>query len=279
VVLVTYALSAQGTDTATRLLILGSGGVLVAAFVRRSLVHPRPLLRVRLLGDRVFGRGAAVLALYAAPYFGSTLLMPTYVQVLRSDSALQTALLMIPGALGMGLTVQVTARVLERLGAMTVVATGLALALLHGVVTVIVLRPDTPYGVLGVIGVLRGIATGAVMTPTMAAATRQLHGSDLASGSSILPMMSTIANGIGTAAVSALFAALIRWHLPAGSLTSLEHLQGPARAAAVANVVDALRETQSATLLLVLLALVVRLGGQRGSLTGRADRANASGKG
>jgi hypothetical protein len=113
----------------------------------------------------------------------------------------------------------------------------------------------------------------------MAAATRQLHGSDLASGSSILPMMSTIANGIGTAAVSALFAALIRWHLPAGSLTSLEHLQGPARAAAVANVVDALRETQSATLLLVLLALVVRLGGQRGSLTGRADRANASGKG
>jgi EmrB/QacA subfamily drug resistance transporter len=278
VVLVTYALSAEGTEAVARLALLGFGGALVAAFVRRSSVHPRPLLQVRLLRDRVFARNAAVLALYAAPYFGSILLMPTYVQVLRSDGALQTALLMIPGAVGMGLTVQVAARVLERLGATAVVGTGLALALLHGVVTVIVLRPDTPYAVLALIGALRGVATGAVMMPTIAAATRRLHGSDLASGSSILPLVSTIANGIGTAAVSALFAGLIAWHLPTGSLSSLERLHGPVRAAAVADAVDALRATQSATLLLIVLALVVRLRGQRRNLTGRAVRAEAGRK-
>ncbi|MER6509831.1 hypothetical protein ABT158_23620 [Nonomuraea sp. NPDC001636] len=48
-------------------------------------------------------RIAAVLALCAAPYFGSALLMPTYVQTLRLDSASVTAALMIPGAVGASL--------------------------------------------------------------------------------------------------------------------------------------------------------------------------------
>ncbi len=201
--------------------------------------------------------------LYAAPYFGSMLLMPTYVQVLRADSALRTAALMIPGALALGVSVQVAARVLERLGPRRVVGAGLVLALLHGLALVAVLRPDTSYAVLGGLGVLQGLASGAVMMPTMASATRDLQGGDLASGAAILPLASTIANGIGTAVVSALFAAAIAWLLPAGSLASLAGLDGAARTAAVADLVDALRLTQAATLVVVLLALVIRLGGRR----------------
>lgn len=68
-----YATSAEGHRPLTRLTVLLAGVILVTGFVRRALTHPAPLLRIRLLADPTFGRGAAVLVLYAAPYFGSML--------------------------------------------------------------------------------------------------------------------------------------------------------------------------------------------------------------
>ncbi|NHA00444.1 MFS transporter [Nocardioides sp. W3-2-3] len=214
-----------------------AGMVLVAAFVRRSWSRPEPLLRVRLLADPVFARNAAVLVCYAAPYFGAMILLPTYVQVLRGDSPLVSAGLMVPSALGMGLTIQVAARLLERHGARRVVGTGLAVAIAQGVVLATVLRLDTPYPVVAALALLQGAGTGAVMLPTIASAGRDLHGADLASGSALLPILSTIATAIGTASVGALWAGL-------GAHT---------------DPMSAYRITVGATVVVMALALAVRL--------------------
>lgn len=261
-VAVAFATSADGESAGVRWGVLLAGSALVTVFVSHALAHPAPLLRVRLLADPMFGRSAAVLALYAAPYFGSMLLMPTYVQMVRGDSAMTTALLMVPSALAMGLSLQIAARVMERFGATAVVGAGLTVAVVQSVIAIIVLRPDTPYPLLGLLAVLQGAATGAIMMPTMASATRNLQGSDLASGSAILPLVSTLANGMGIAAVTALFAVVVSWRTDGGSVDALATLSGPALDAAVQEVVNAQRLTQVATLAVTLTALIVRLGGR-----------------
>ncbi|MFD0395794.1 DHA2 family efflux MFS transporter permease subunit [Streptomyces nogalater] len=252
-VTVAYGIGAQDGPAWARIATVIVGAGLVAVFSVRALTHPEPLLRIGLLRNPTFGRGAAVLALYAAPYFGTVVLMPAYVQILRSDSASVTAALMVPGTVGMGISVQLAARCLERLGPRLVVGTGLGLAIGSGLVQVIVLRPDTPYPLLGLLGFFQGAGTGAVMMPTMSSSSRDLDGPDLASASALLSLVSTIANGLGTAAVSALFTGLTTTMTDGGSLSA------PAEASYAATIVDSQRLTQVAALVVMSLALTVRL--------------------
>ncbi|KAB8197170.1 DHA2 family efflux MFS transporter permease subunit [Nonomuraea phyllanthi] len=259
IVAVAYGVSAQDSPAVVRVVAVVCGAVSVAAFSARALTHPEPLLRIGLFRNATFGRGAVVLALYAAPYFGSVVLMPAYVQTLRLDSASVTAALMVPGAVGMGISLQLAARILERLGPRLVVGTGLGLAIASGLVQVVILRPDTPYLVLGLIGFAQGAGTGAIMMPTMSSSSRDLNGPDLASGSALLSLVSTIANGMGTVAVSALFTALTAAMTGGGSLAAPAGLGAAAGAAQTATIVDALRLTQVAALIVMALALVVRL--------------------
>jgi EmrB/QacA subfamily drug resistance transporter len=259
IVAVAYGISAQDGPTWARIATTAGGAGLVAVFSVRALTHPEPLLRIGLLRNATFGRGAAVLALYAAPYFGSAILIPTYVQILRTDGASVTAALMVPGAVGMGISLQIAARLLERLGSRSVVGAGLGLAVGTGLVHVAILQPDTSYLVLGLLGFLQGAGTGAVMMPTISSANRDLDGPDLASGSALLSLISTIANGMGTATVSALFTGLIAAMTAGGSLAALAGLGPVARAADAATMVDALRLTSLAALVVMSLALAVRL--------------------
>ncbi|GAA3221091.1 DHA2 family efflux MFS transporter permease subunit [Nonomuraea helvata] len=257
IVAVAYGVSAQDGPAWVRIAAAAIGAVSVAVFSARALTHPEPLLRIGLLRNPTFGRGAAILALYAAPYFGSALLMPAYVQVLRSDSASVTAALTIPGAVGMGISLQIAARLLDRLGPRLVVGTGLGLAIGSGLVQVVILRPDTPYLVLGLLGFLQGAGTGAIMMPTMSSSSRDLDVPDLASGSALLSLVTTIANGMGTAAVSALFTVLTAAMTGGGSLAALPGLGAAARAADAAAIVGSQRLAQATALVVMSLALVV----------------------
>ncbi|MFI7119095.1 DHA2 family efflux MFS transporter permease subunit [Amycolatopsis sp. NPDC049868] len=257
VVAVAYGFSEETAGLEIRAVIVAIGLALMAVFIRRSWWHRAPLLNVRLLRDRTFGRNTAVLVLYAAPYFGSMLLMPAYIQVMRGDSPMISAVMMVPGTIGMGITIQFAARVLERFGPRIVVGTGLSLAIASTALTVLVLAPDTPYLVLGILGVFQGAGTGAIMMPTIVSAGRDLRGPDLASGSAILPLASTIASAVGTAVVSAVFSGLIA---AASAGRGLAALSDPAAGSALTGeIVDAYRLTLVGVLAVMVLALVVRL--------------------
>ncbi|WP_410646858.1 DHA2 family efflux MFS transporter permease subunit [Amycolatopsis sp. cmx-4-54] len=257
VVAVAYGFSEETVGMDVRAAIVAAGLALMAVFIRRSWRHHAPLLNVRLLRDRTFGRNAAVLVLYAGPYFGSMLLMPAYIQVMRGDSAMVSALMMVPGTIGMGLTIQFAARVLERFGPRIVVGTGLSLAIISTALTILVLTPDTPYAVLAILGVLQGAGTGAIMMPTIVSAGRNLHGPDLASGSAILPLSSTIASAVGTAVVSAVFTGLIAAATAGQGLAALS--DPSAGSTLTGEIVDAYRLTLVGVLAVMVLALVVRL--------------------
>ncbi|MFD7134488.1 DHA2 family efflux MFS transporter permease subunit [Streptomyces sp. NPDC059894] len=259
IVAVAYGISAQDGPAWVRIATAAIGPVLVAVFSARALTHPEPLLRIGLLRNPRFGQGAAVLGLYAAPYFGTVVLTPAYVQILRSDSASVTAALMVPGAVGMGISLQLAARGMERLGPRLIVGTGLGLAIGSGLVQAIILRPDTPYLMLGLLGLLQGAGTGAIMMPTMSSSSRDLNGPDLASASALLSLVTTIANGMGTVAVSALFTVLTAAMTGGGSLSALAGEGAAASAADADTIVDSQRLTHVAALIVMSLALVVRL--------------------
>ena len=265
VVAVALGLTAESSPGWSRAASSVGGLVLIAVFARRAWSRSDAIVRLSLLLDRVFGAGAAVLALYAAPYFGSMLLLPAYIQVVRSDSALVTALLTMPSAVAMGATVQVSARVVERYGTRVVVGTGLSVSILATGLLAALLEVDTPYAVIAVCTALLGAGTGAVMLPTIAGSNRDLHGADLTSGATLLQVIPTLANVVGTAAVSALFAGFIA-ALTGGALDDRRH----GDPSWLAGIVDAHRLTLVVTLGLMAAALYVRLRTAPTSTVGRA---------
>lgn len=234
-----HAVSDDTANGPVRVAVAVAGAATVGAFVARSLRHPAPLLRVRLLTDPVFASGLMVLVLFGAAYFGSMLLLPTYVQVTRDDTAFIAGLLGVPGGLAAGLGIQVATRLVDRLPPRRVVTTGLALAAAATAGGIAVLRTDTPYVVLAGLGVLLGLGSGAVILPTMTAATRHLDGADLASAASIMGLLQQLASAFGTAGIAATFTALAPLDAPPGDLVRAQQL------------------TQLLPLALILLALCV----------------------
>jgi EmrB/QacA subfamily drug resistance transporter len=219
-----YAVSAADGDPRLRLGLAIAGAAASAGFVVRSLRHPAPLLRLRLLGHRLLRNGLLVLVPFGAAYFGSMSLNPTYVQVTRDDPAAIAGLLAIPTGLAAGLMLQVATRLVDRFPAGAIVGTGLVMALAGQAATALVLDTATPYVLLGGLGALLGFGAGCVLMPTITAATRHLDGPDLANGSTLATLAQQFASAAGTAAMTGLFTALAPLDAPAAELVAAQRL-------------------------------------------------------
>ncbi|KNX39574.1 hypothetical protein VV01_17855 [Luteipulveratus halotolerans] len=260
-VITVLGLGEAALPAALRLALIAAGLGLMLGFVRHARTTSAPLLRVALLWRRSMASSVVVLVLFGAAYFGSMLLLPTYVQVMRGDSALTAGSMSIPVALATGLMMQVATRLVDRVEPWRIVAAGLTVSLAGAVTLAVVLRPDTSYVVLMAASAVIGLGAGAVILPAMTAATRDLDGADLASGSSVMGLAQQLASAFGTAAVTALLAAAVAWRAPLldDGLEGAARLSGPARADVAPDLVDAQRLTQLAVVLLIGTALVLAL--------------------
>ena len=190
-----------------------------------------PLLRVRLLGQRLTGGGALVLVLFVGAYFSTLLLVPLYFQVARGESATTTGLLMMPQAVAAGLAIQVSGRLIDRVPPLRVIGTGIALATIgYADVRGSQLADGASYGWLVAALMLGTTGAGACMLPTMTLATRYLDDPDIPSGSTIITVLNQLAASLVTAAVSVVLAAGLTARLPEldGGVGDLQHLP-PAR--------------------------------------------------
>ncbi|POM26218.1 putative transport protein HsrA [Actinomadura rubteroloni] len=255
-----YGVTAAGQEggfTAAKVLVpLLAGAALVAGFVRRALRTPHPLVDLRLLRNRSFAAATGTLTLFSAGYFGSMLLLPLYLQVVRGESATQAGLLGIPFALASGLTMQVAGRIIDRVPpgrylpcSILVAVTGFGLFTLQ-------LSADAPYWALCATMLVMGAGGGGTMMPAITVATRELAREQAPSGSTMVNLVNTTMGAAGTAVSSVVLAAL----LPvAGGLQAVHRLSPDAHAALAPELADAFQKTYLPAAGLILLALIPAL--------------------
>ena len=133
-----------------------------------------PLLDLRVLGNRITGTSAVLLAVFASGYFGSMLLLPLYFQVVRDESALVAGALPGPFALASGATMQVAGRLIDRIPPGRYLPASITVALTGFVLFVVQLDAEQPYWALCLTMVLMGAGGGGTMMPVMTTATRPL---------------------------------------------------------------------------------------------------------
>jgi predicted MFS family arabinose efflux permease len=128
----------QGGTALSAAVLLGGAALLLVAFVvlqRRTLKsrrrHPDqgvdPLMNLSLFKDRRFAMGSIVAFIYGIALFGSTYLLPVYMQMGLGLSASFVGTILLPAGLVLAVTIAVVGRISDRQPAHRLVSIGLLL--------------------------------------------------------------------------------------------------------------------------------------------------------
>ncbi|NDU73796.1 DHA2 family efflux MFS transporter permease subunit [Actinomadura sp. DSM 109109] len=241
---------------------IAAGVALVAAFAVRALTARHPLIDPRGFRDRTFAAAAGTLTLFSFGYFGSMLLLPLYMQVVRGESATMAGVLGIPFALGSGTAMQVAGRIADRVPPGRLAPVTVAAALTGFVLFAVQLDADASYWGLCATMLLMGAGGGATIMPVMTAATRGLSRDRAPAASATVNLVNTMSGAIGLAAASVVLSSLMNGLVPDGRGGALQavHAMGPdARRAVAGPLAEAFQHTYLFTAGMLALALIPAL--------------------
>jgi EmrB/QacA subfamily drug resistance transporter len=196
-----------------------AGLVLVALFVRHALRARGPLIDMRLFRSAGFSAAAASVFLLGAALFGAMLLLPLYYQVDRGESALSAGLLMAPQGIGASLVMPISGRLTDRIGGGRVALFGIAVMTL-ATIPLVGVGPTSSYAWLALVLLVRGIALGCSMMPTMASAYAVVRSDQVPGATSVLNTLQRLGGSIGTALLAVVLSDQARAALGSGAAGS-----------------------------------------------------------
>jgi len=182
--------------------LVASLGVLVL-FVLIELWHPRPLLDLKVFLYPSFTLANITVVVTTIGMFAGLFYIPVFLQSIRGMGAMETGMLMLPGALASGLMMPVSGRLYDRFGPRVVLVVGLAgLAALTYLFSTISL--ETSLATITLWLVLRGLAMGLSTMPAQTAAMADLPTALVGRASSVTSIIRNVASSFGIAMMTVL---------------------------------------------------------------------------
>ncbi|SPT60794.1 DHA2 family efflux MFS transporter permease subunit [Actinomadura madurae] len=248
-----------GFGSAGVLVPLVAGVLLVAAFAVRALTARNPLIDLRQFRDRTFAAATGTLTLFAFGYFGTMLLLPLYLQVVRGESATMAGVLGIPFALGSGTAMQVAGRIIDRVPPGRLVPVSIVTALTGFGLFTAQLGADSSYWGLCATMLLMGAGGGATIMPAMTAATRGLPHDRAPAASATVNLINTMSGAVGMAVTSVVLSALMSDLVPDGEGGALQAVHRLGTKELAGPLAETFQHTYLFAIGLLALALVPAL--------------------
>ncbi|QNO36549.1 multidrug efflux MFS transporter [Protaetiibacter sp. SSC-01] len=201
--------SGDGVGSLAVLLPVVTGAVLVAAFVWWSIAHrERSLVQVRMLARRTVGSAAAVLWLSGAALYGAMLLLPLYWQMLRGETVLTAALLLIPQGIGSLAARPVAGLLIERVGPRVLSMIGFGV-MAAGTLPFAFADAGTSNVWLSAVLVLRGLGLGTVLIPLMTVSMTGLTHDEIPQATMITRIAQQVGGAFGTAILAVVLTSML----------------------------------------------------------------------
>ena len=190
--------SSQGWTNPIILTTLIVGGISLIAFVTRQLKLEKPLLDLRVYKYPMFALASVIAIVNAIAMFSGMILTPAYVQNVRGISPLDSGLLMLPGAIIMGIMSPITGRLFDKFGPRVLALTGLSITAIS---TYLLsdLQIDSTYAYIVLIYTLRMFGMSMVMMPIMTNGLNQLPTRLNPHGTAVNNTAQQVSGSIGTA--------------------------------------------------------------------------------
>lgn len=176
------------------------GAITLTFFITRQFKLEQPILEFRILRYRMFTLNTLLGMCVFIVMVGGMMVLPLYMQNMNDFSAMESGLVLLPGAAVMGLMSPVTGRVFDAIGAKWLAIAGFVL--LTGTTFLFArLAPDTSFVYLAVVNTVRMFGVAMVMMPVTTAALNQLPSHLIPHGTALNNTLRQIAASVGTAAL------------------------------------------------------------------------------
>ena len=174
------------------------GFISLGLFIWRQLTLSQPMLDVRILKNPMFTLNTLLgMAVFIA-MIGGMIILPLYMQNMAGFTATESGLMLLPGAVIMGLMSPLTGRVFDRFGAKWLAVAGFGL-LAGSTLMFTGLTQETSFAYLAIFNAIRMFGTAMVIMPVTTAALNQLPQRMIPHGTALNNTMRQVAASVGTA--------------------------------------------------------------------------------
>lgn len=178
--------------------VLIVGVVSLTVFILRQFKLVQPILEFRVFSYRTFTITTIIGMIAFMGLIAAETILPIYMQTMAGFTAFESGLMILPGAMLMGLMSPITGRIFDRFGARILVITGLTIM----TVTTFLftnLTATTPLSYLTIVFAIRMLGISMVMMPATTAGLNQLPNKLIPHGTAMNNTMRQVAASIGTA--------------------------------------------------------------------------------
>ncbi len=194
----TSSISRDGFQDPIVLTTIIGGAILVALFVYRQTKLESPLLDFSVFKNSQFAVGIIIMAFTMISMIGSETVLPMFVQNIMQESALQSGLILLPGAIVMAIMSIISGMLYEKYGAKILAFIGMLIVVITTSFFVFMDGETSTAALATVYGIrMIGIALG--LMPLMTHTMNQLSHEMNAHGSSMTNTVQQISASIGTA--------------------------------------------------------------------------------
>ncbi|WP_148336008.1 MFS transporter, partial [Neobacillus jeddahensis] len=190
--------SSDGWSDSIVLTTLIVGGIALIVFIVRQLKMEEPLLDLRVYKYPMFALGSVIAIVNAVAMFSGMILTPAYVQSVRGISPLDSGLMMLPGAIIMGIMSPITGKLFDKFGPRMLAVVGLLITagstfmLTH-------LQVDSSHTYIILSYTIRMLGMSMVMMPIMTNGLNQLPTRLNPHGTAVNNTAQQVSGSIGTA--------------------------------------------------------------------------------
>ena len=193
------------------LTVAGATGI---AFVAWELYTPAPMLDLKLFANRTFAAASAVALIFGAGIYGSTYLVPLFVQTIQGYTATRAGLLLMPAGLVLTVFFPIAGRLTDRFAAWQMIVIGSAIFALSSLLQT---RFDVDTGFWTAVWwmVLGRIGLAMIMPALNAGALQALPVTLLAQGSGAVNFMRQLGGALGVNGLSVMLERRSQFHVEA----------------------------------------------------------------
>jgi MFS transporter, DHA2 family, multidrug resistance protein len=172
----------------------------LSLFVLRELVVKHPVVNLRVFKNRTYSTGVFMMTVLGFVLYGSTVLLPLWLQTLLGYSALESGMAMLPRGLGSFLFMPVVGWLMTKVEARKLLATGLVVAS-FSLYMLSRLNLNAGYWDIFWPQLLQGTSMGLLFVPLTTITNGSIPKEEMGNATSLFNLMRNIGASIGIAAV------------------------------------------------------------------------------
>lgn len=211
-----------GWTSAPVLIALVIGTISLTFFILRQFKLAQPILEFRVFKYKTFTIATVIGAIVFISLIGSETILPIYMQNMLGYSALEAGLMIMPGALIMGVMSPITGRIFDKVGAKWLAITGLSLMTITTFLYTD-LSTETSLTYLTIVFAIRMFGMSMVMMPVTTAGLNVLPRKLIPHGTAMNNTMRQVAASIGTAVLITVMTTAALDSGPSASASDLIH--------------------------------------------------------